>query len=602
MRVRSGRKEEKKKAGGRFGFVSVFFLILLGVVGLRLLWIIAFDGNKYAKAALAQSETSSITISSKRGDIIDRNNVQLATSTKVYNLILDPAVILTKEEKYLEPTVSVLAELFGFSADELKQTIHDNPKRHYIVLERGLTYAQVEPLIERRDNDSAINGIALEETYKRNYTYGPLASSVIGFTDGGTGTYGLEYAYNEQLTGNDGMEYSYVNSNNVIERVRKDAEDGNTIKTTIDYNIQSIVEKQIEYSMYETGAKSAACIVQNPNTGEIYAMADTKRFDPNEPRNMSYSYTPEQIAAMSDEDTINALSDMWKNYCVTQSYEPGSTFKPFTVAMALEENTISPYSTYHCDGSRVFFPGGPWERTIWCYERSGHGDMDLRGVVAQSCNISVAAIAGTIGVDKFCKYQSKFGFGEYTGIDLPNEMSCENLLYRPHNMTELDLATNAFGQNFNLTMVQLSTGFCSLINGGFLYKPYMVKGIYNDKGELIRSVDRTLVSQTISADTSVFLKDCLRAVVTEGSGVRAAIPGYKIAGKTGTAQKYDKQEDLYVISFIGFAPYDDPQVVCYVTIDEPATGDASGYAAVAFSRIMTEVISYMNIAPDDIYW
>lgn len=593
------QKEDRERMSNRFKFVAGLFFVLMGILVIRLVWIIAFDGNTYARAALAQSETSSVLLTSKRGDIIDRNNVQLATSTKVYNLILDPKLILTNEERYLEPTVTAVEAHFGIPADELRQKIADNPQSSYIRLTKGLTYAQVEGFFAMQEKDSDIKGIFTEETYKRNYMYHTLASSVIGFTEEDKGSYGLEYMYNEQLTGSDGMEYSFVNSTNVLETVRKDAEDGNTIKTTLDYNIQAIVEQQLMVTQYELHPKTAACVIQDVNTGEILAMADTRNFDPNDPRNLSYSYSPEEIAAMSDADVTNALSEVWKNYCVTQSYEPGSTFKPFTLAMAIEENRIRKDDIYFCGGSQVFFAGSPWERTISCWERSGHGQVDPRGAIKNSCNIAMAEIAQQVGGTDFCRYQRKFGFGQYTEIDLPNEMSCEGLLYTPDNITDLDLATNGFGQNFNLTMVQMVTAFSSLVNGGYLYRPYIVKGIYNAEGELLRTFDRVLVSQTISPETSTYIKDCLRAVITEGTGGPASVPGYKIAGKTGTAQKYDKSEDVYVISFIGFAPYDNPEIACYVVLDEPQT-DSSSFASNLFSRIMTDVLSYMNIAPDDL--
>ena len=585
----------------RFRIVMVCFFVLMGALVIRLLWIIAFDGNKYAKAALAQSERSSITLTSKRGDIIDRNNVQLATSTKVYNLILDPRVILSNEERYLEPTVKAIEQCFGIKAEELNKTIHDNPESSYVTLKKELTYAEVEGFLGMKEKDPNINGAWLEEKFKRNYTYGPLASSVIGFTEneGEKGIYGLENQYDDDLTGIDGMEYSYVNSNNVLETVRKDAQDGNTIKTTLDYNIQAIVEKHIAAMQKQLGAKTVACVIQDPRNGEILAMADSNNFDPNNPRNLRYSYSKAQIAAMSDKETTDALSEVWKNFCVTQSYEPGSTFKPFTVCMAYEENKIQPKQTFNCAGAQDFFVGSPWQKTIYCHERGGHGILDVRGVVANSCNIGIAQICSQIGVEDFCRYQRKFGFGQYTDIDLPNEMSCEGLLYNKDNMTELDLATNGFGQNFNLTMVQMSTAFSSLINGGYLYRPHIVKGVYNADGELLKSFDKVLVTQTISQPTCTFIKKCLRDVVTKGTGTRAAIPGYKIAGKTGTAQKYDKQEELYVISFVGFAPYENPEVLCYVAIDEPKTGDQSMYSSILFNQIMTEVLSYMNVAPDD---
>ena len=598
------RQDKTKRYGklmtGRFKIISIIFFVCLAALVVKLVWIFVFNGDKYSKAALAQSETATTTITAKRGDIIDRNNVQLVTSTKVYNLILDPGVILTKEDKYLEPTISLIEQHFGIAKEELRQKVAENPNSHYVVLKKGLTFAEVEQFIEDKKSDRNVNGVWLEESYRRNYTYDTLASSVLGFTQDDVGIYGLESRYNEELTGHDGMEYTYVNSDNILETVRKEPEDGNTLRLTIDYNIQAIVERHITPMLAETKAKTIGVVIMDPQTGEVLAMADSGTFNPNNPRDLSYRYTPEQIAAMSDAETTDALSDVWRNFCITQSYEPGSTFKPFTVAMGIEENRIHPTDTFECIGHATFFVGSPWEKTIWCYNRGGDGVMDVKGALTRSCNISLAQMSERIGIDIFCKYQRKFGFGQYTEIDLPNEMSCETLLYTVDNMTVLDLATNSFGQNFNTTMIQLGTAFCSIVNGGYLYRPYVVKDIYNGNNELIKSYDKVLVSETISQGTCDYIKECLRSVVTDGTGQAAAVPGYKIAGKTGTAQKYDKTEDVYLISFIGFAPYDDPQVVCYVAIDEPATGDVSGYSSLLFHNIMTEVLSYMNIAPDDV--
>ena len=365
MKQKKSNNRANKRMGNRFGIVTLIFFILMGVLAIRLIWIIAFDGSKYSKAALAQSETSSVTLPAKRGDIIDRNNVQLATSTKVYNLILDPRVILSNEDRYLEPTAAAVESCFEIPASEVKEKIAGNPDSSYITLKKSLTYAQVEGFLAMKEENININGVWLEENFKRNYTYSTLASSVIGFTEGGQGAYGLEQMYNDQLTGSDGMEYSFVNSNNVLETVRKDPEDGNTIKSTIDYNIQAIVEKQIAATQKETKAKTVACIIQDPNTGEILAMADSQGFDPNDPRDLSHTYSKKQIKSMTDQETTDALSEVWKNFCVTQSFEPGSTFKPFTLAMALEENKVKKNATYDCSGSRVFFEGTPWQQTIW---------------------------------------------------------------------------------------------------------------------------------------------------------------------------------------------------------------------------------------------
>lgn len=605
MTSRQENKKKKKENNKqlmtkRFSVATIVFMLLFFLLAGRLVWIVVIDGAKYTKAAQAQSETATTILSSKRGDIIDRNNVQLVTSTKIYNLILDPKVILSREDKYLEPTVALVNKYFEIPTEELRVKIADNPNSSYIVLKKGLTFSEVEEFLNEKEADRNVRGVWLEDSFRRNYTYDTLASSVLGFTQDNVGIYGIESEYDSELTGNDGMEYTYLDSENNLQTVRKDPEDGYTVRLTMDYNIQSIVEKWIAATMQETVAKNIGCIIQNPNTGEILAMADSGNFNPNSPRDLTYRYSQEEIDAMSDQEVTDALSQVWRNFCITQSYEPGSTFKPFTVAIGIEENVVKPTDTYECYGYETFFEGTPWQKDIWCYNRGGDGTLDTKGALARSCNISLAQMADKIGVPLFCKYQRKFGFGQYTGIDLPNEMSCQSLLYNESNMTVLDLATNSFGQNFNVTMIQMSTAFCSLINGGSLYRPYIVKDIFNHKNELVKSNDRVLVSQTISQSTSDYIKECLRAVVTDGTGGPAAVEGYKIAGKTGTAQKYDKEGDYYVISFEGFAPYDNPQVVCYVAIDEPETGDASRFASELFSNIMTEVLSYMNIAPDDV--
>ncbi len=585
----------------RFSIIAIVFFVLIGIVAARLVWILVVDGDKYKKAALKQTQSGNFSIPAKRGEILDRNSVQLVTSTKVYNLILDPKVILTNEEKYLEPTISLIEKHFGISKDELKKDIEENPKSSYVVLKKGLTYTEVEKFIKEKEDDITVNGVWLEDNYKRNYTYNTLASSVLGFTNNGVGEYGLELQYDKELTGTDGMEYSYINSDNTIETIRREPVDGDKIMLTLDYNIEAIVEKYLEETYQKTKSKGVTAIVQNPNTGEILAMADSGKFDCNNPRDLSIRFKPEEIETMDDQTTLTALTEVWRNDCITKSYEPGSTFKPFTVAMGIEENKISPNDSFYCGGSQMFFESTPWEKTIWCWERKGHGTLNVKGAIAMSCNISLAQISGKIGQDIFTRYQRKFGFGQFTGIDLPNEMSCSTLLFNKDNMTDLDLATNAFGQNFNVTMVQLCTGFCSLINGGYLYKPYIVKNIYNANSELVKSNGKTLVSQTISQDTCNYIKECLREVVVNGTSPAAAIPGYKIAGKTGQAQKYDKEEELYVISYIGFAPYDNPEVVCYVALDEPAPEfTSSTYAVELFRNIMAEVLSYMNVAADDI--
>ena len=599
------KSDRKTKENKRFVIITLIAIIALAVVGLRLFWIYILDGDKYRNAALSKIETDSVAISARRGSIVDADGVQLASSTQVYTLFIDPKLILSNESKYLEPTVALLERCFGFSADDMRKKIHDNPENQYVVLKRELPYSDIEEYLKITETDPDDDdyleeyaqyknaaGIFLENSYKRNYAYGTLACSVLGFMDQGVGAYGIEYMYDEELTGTDGREYTFINSDNVVEKYRKDETDGNTIRLTLKYNIQNIVENKIAEFIEQNPSQDVAVIIQDPNTGAILAMADSNTFDPNRPRDLSLHYTQEELDAMNDAETTDALSNVWRNFCISQSYEPGSTFKPFTVAAALEEDKIKTTDTYWCDGSLTFL-----EEEVHCHVRTGHGTLDVAHALCESCNVALMYMSQRIGAPLFCKYQAKFGFGDYTDIDLPNEMSCEYLIYNANNMSELDLATNSFGQNFNVTMIQLSTAFCSLINGGYYYKPYIVQGIYNANGELVKSFDKTLVSMTISPETGDFLKKAMRLVVKEGTGTAANMSDYVISGKTGTAEKISDREDDYLVSFIGFAPYESPEVVCYVVINSPSTGDESGVSAGFFNSIMSEVLPYLNVTP-----
>ena len=586
------KQNAEDKMNKRLRIIIAVIFVAFAAVAVRLFIILIFDGDKYSKTALSQTETELATITAKRGDIIDRNNVVLATSNVTYNLILDPKVILSDADRYLEPTISLISECFGFSVDELRAKVYDRPNSSYVVLTKNLTYNQVEDFLAKKAENSDVAGIWLEDNYQRNYSFSTLASSVIGFTSSGSGIFGVELAYDDELTGTDGREYTYVNNENELVTERKEAENGNTVMLTIDYNMQGIVEQKIQEFMEQEQCTTVAVILQNPNTGEIYAMADSGNFDCNNPWDLTVAYTQEEIDAMTDEEVSDALNGLWKNFCITDSYEPGSTFKPFTLAACFEENVVTMDDTFYCIGYKEF-----QDDTIKCHENDGHGTLTTKQALAESCNVALMEMGARLGATNFCKYQSKFGFGKYTGIDLPNETSCKYLLYSADSMIDVDLATNSFGQNFNLTMIQLSTAFCSLINGGYYYQPYICKALYNDSGEIIQTTSKTLISRTISESTSDKVKECLRQVVVDGTGDYAAIDGYVISGKTGTAEKSGRVEGDYLVSFVGFAPYNNPEIVCYVVIDEPESADEHGISSTLFNMIMTEILPYMNITP-----
>lgn len=581
--------------------IILAFVFLVGKITL----INASNGDEYTKVVLDQQQYDSRTIPYKRGDITDRNGTKVATSERVYNVILDVKTMLSEKndkEPYKEPTIKVLKECFGIEEEKIRSVIEENPDSRYAVLLKGVEYAKAkefEAIDEDEENYPDVKGIWLEEDYVRTYPYNTLASDIIGFTvDGNVGNGGMEGAYNTILNGTDGREYGYFNTDASVERTVKEPVDGNTVVSTIDLQVQSIVEKHIlafnEAHKNEAtegeGSKNTAVIVMNPQNGEIIAEASYPNYDLNNPRDLSRYYKEEELQAMTDEDKLDAMNSLWKNFCVSDSYEPGSTMKPFTVAAALEIGALNGDEYFQCNG--MLHVG---DHDIHCINREGHGSQSLKEAVKNSCNVALMQINEKIGAEQFCKYQNIFGFGELTGIDLPGE--AQGLLYTPENMDAASLATNAFGQNFNVTMTQLAAGFSSLINGGDYYEPHVVKQIQDENGNVIENKDPVLVKRTVSQETSTLVKDYMRGVVMESSAKIADIEGYEVGGKTGTAEKLPRSEGKNLVSFIGYAPQENPEIVVYTVIDEPNVYDQaqSSFAVQLAADIMTEAFPYLGI-------
>ena len=589
----------------------VFSLISVALIGLigRLMYIEYTSGAKYEKIVLSQQEYDSSTIPYRRGDIVDTKGTILATSTDVYNVILD-CKVLNNDEKKIEPTITALVQCFpDLNADELRQLIQNEPNKQYNVLEKRLPYDQIQGFVtlqEDKKNNPDIDGVWFEKEYIRKYPYGSIGSSVIGFTtSGNVGMAGIENSYNSTLNGINGREYGYLNSDNNFEKTIKAAEDGNVVVSTIDLNIQSIVEEKVAQFQIDNanvaregaGSKHTAVVVMNPQNGEVLAMAQYPNYDSSNPRDLSAYYTQEQIDAMSDDEKLDALNGLWQNYCLTETYEPGSTAKPFTVAAGLETGTLSGDETYLCDGSELVSGS-----TIHCVNRNGHGLEGIREALMNSCNDALMQMSYAIGVDNFVEYQKIFGFGQKTNIDLPGEARTDSLIYTRDSMTAVDLATNSFGQNFNTTMIQMSGAFCSLINGGYYYQPHVVKKITDEDGNTIQTMDNTLIKQTVSEATSEKIKGYLYSTVSEGgTGKYAKVNGYSMGGKTGTAQKIPRGQGNYLVSFIGYAPQEKPQLMVYVIVDEPNAEDEahSSYAQGIAQEIFAETLPYLNIYPDE---
>ena len=671
--MRPGRRKKIKKTEKTYKFLTrmkgkmlfVFFIIIAVLIALvgRLAYIQLKSGDRYARIILNQQEYSSKTIPFRRGDIVDRKGTVLATSTDVYNVILDCSV-LTSREQYLEPTIAAMVQCFGVDETELRAYVSENPKKRYYKVMDKLPYeeiAQFEDLQNDEKNGKNIKGVWFEKEYIREHPYDTLASTLLGFTtSGNVGIGGLEDYYNETLNGVDGKEYGYVNDDSNYEIKVKEAADGNTLVSTIDANLQSITENKIaEFNNamkdgQNEGAKNIGVIMMDPNTGEVLAMATNRTYSLQNPWNLDtlrYLSADESTKAIHqaerielkkyyDTDTIDAMTEeawnaalsehytedqlsnirntaqlnqVWNNFCISSTYEPGSTAKPFTVATGLDSGTLTGNETYYCDGGETISG-----HHISCIKRAGHGVETIQQSLENSCNDALMQIADKEGPETFDKKKRVFKdsdpilcmsitpgqlgmFGLKTNIDLPGEARTDSLIYPEDQLSTINLATNSFGQSYNVTMVQMITGYCSLINGGKYYQPHMVSKITDANGNTVQNIEPTLIKETISEETSATIRQYLQGVIVNGSGKKAKVDGYSMGGKTGTAQKLPRSARKYLVSFIGSVPADNPQVAIYVVVDEANSEDqAHSYYAQSIAReILKEALPYLGIYPDE---
>ena len=619
-------KKMKLKLAGVFGIALLALVSLL--VGITI--INAKFGNKYTQQVLSQSQQqyTNKTLPFKRGSITDRNGTMLANSVKVYNLILDCKEV-NGHETYKEPVKEALETVFGIEDSEIENLLENEETKdsQYQILKKEVTMEEKksfeeankvptdeeakkalgEEELKRRQN---VKGIYFEDTYKRVYPLDSLACDVIGFTDAGnTATWGLEGYYNSTLNGSNGRKFGYLDENASLEQTIVEAVNGKNLTTTLDATIQTIVEKYItafdralsagpnnKKDAKKKGAENIAVIVENPNNGEILAMASSGTYDLNNPRDLSGSYTEKEIEAMDDEQTKDALFNMWKNYCVSQNFEPGSTVKPIVVAGALESGAITENSRFLCDGGEEI--GEDYVRCA--VYPDNHGAESLGEVIQNSCNDGMMAIGRKMGAAKFLEYQQRFNFGTRTGIDLPNEET--GLLFTEDNMYEMELSTSAFGQGFNCTMIQEISAMEAAINGGIYYQPHLVKEITDEDGKVVKSIQPNILKQPISEEVSADIREYMGMSVTDGTSKKSKVKGYSMGGKTGTAEKLnEKEKGNYLVSFIGFAPLDNPELLIYVVVDTPNVEEqaSSSYPQFLAQAILSEVLPYMNIYMDE---
>ena len=631
---------------------TLYLMVLFGLVSFAALFVKVYDltitQNDAMKERASNQQTMSTTISASRGTIYDRNGNILAISATADTVFLDPAMIKQKAESLdqqrAEKLVNGLAkgEKLPPSGEEYKKIVAENLAKilemdEEVILERmEKTWSQYEPLQKRvekevgdrvrafiTDNEMGITvvGVHLSADSKRYYPYSSLASHVLGFLDGDNqGAYGLEAIYNEELEGSAGMMITAkdANSQELMFQYEQyyDAEDGHSLQLTIDSAIQSYVERGLEEMIARYGAENgAAGIVMDVNSGALLAIASSPSYDANFPREIVDELLQMQLAETEEEETVAAdkehsdeywkvLGDLqlkqWRNKAINDTYEPGSTYKILTLAAALEEGKVNLNSHFDCKG---YVQVADW--TLHCSRTAGHGDQDLALATANSCNPAFISMGLSIGTSTYYKYMRNFGLFNLTGVDLQGE--AVGVAASEKNFETIDLASYSFGQNFTVTPLQMITAQAACINGGYLYTPYVVERELDGDGNVVYQHDATPVRQVVSEETSATIRSILEYVVSDGTGRNGQVAGYRIGGKTGTADKAntktpDNPKGDVVVSFLCFAPADDPQIIMLLTLDTPSrnTGtyvSGGNMVAPTSSAVMADILPYLGIAP-----
>lgn len=625
-KIKNNRKRFTYKM--QIKLLAVFAFVLLALVYLltRITKIATADGSDYARAVLSQENYDSQAIPYRRGNIQDRKGIILAKSDLVYNVIVD-CKLINQKEAYLEPTVKALHDVFSLDEEKMTSLITGEETRNsqYRIVRKKVSVEEREAWYNNKSTDPELHltdeekaernniiGVWFEETYKRDYPYDSLASKVVGFSnDLDNGITGIESYYDDLLKGTNGRTFGYLNEDTEYQKTTIDPENGKNLVLTLDMNIQEIVEKAIAgfdetYGTDESkhkGAANVGVIVMDPNSGEVLAMADNHGYNLNKPRDLTDTYTNSEIKKLKKEKNqdkyVEILNARWANFCVSESFEPGSVFKPITIASALEVGAVHDGDGFYCDGGEFVT-----DTQINCDNIYGHGEETLEYAIVNSCNDALMQISMKLKISNFLEYQRNFGYGVPTGIDLPNENA--GVTYNRSNMHEVELATNAFGQGFTCSMIQEAAAFSTVINGGAYYQPHVLKQVLNDDGTVVKTVEPLELKQLISGSTSAYLRKYLTTAVQKGTGRKSQVPGYLTGGKTGTAEKIDlstgqRDKGKYLVSFIGACPMDDPQVVIYVIVDEPNVPDQadSSYAQILFRQIATEVFPYMGLYPTE---
>ncbi len=599
---------------GRLLLLLIVCVLTLCYVGYFRVYRIKANGSKWETAAITNqmNKVQDKVVSPNRGDIVDRNGENLAVGETVYNIILDVRLLAEEDAKQqkknadrdiedqkfpMKDTLDSLNKILGIPMETLNGYMATNPDgslvrdTHYLVVEKKVDYDKGKQI-----NDLGYNWLYGEQDTKRSYPLGTLAAQVIGFNT----TWGLESYYNSEMLGVPGRTFRTYESDGTIVTQRESPIKGNKVVTTLDVNLQKFADQVSKeaYDAYEP--EYCATMIMNPNTGEIYAMAQYPSFDPNDPTELTdydSKEKQEEFDALTEEEQTAEKNRAWKNFMVSETYEPGSIYKPIVVAMALEEGIIKPTDSFVCGGYKRVA-----NEEIPCHNTSGHGTLDVRGILAQSCNVGMMDINAKMSPEIYLKYQHDFGFGEKTGIDLPGEVAAgPPLIYTLDDLHSVEMATSSFGQGFNCTTIQIVDAFAAVINGGKLMKPYIMAQILDNDGNIIEENKPQVVREVISKETSDWVRGAMESVFTEGTGKKAVITGYRFGGKTGTAQQSPRSAQKYNLSFIAYHNVDNPDILVATTMHKPAGySDAGGAASPVpiIKELFEKIIEYEAIPPD----
>lgn len=588
--------------------IFIGLIIILLLLTIRIFYWQVVRGEELRDKAISQ-QTNKTNINASRGVIYDRNGKALAESAMVNTLVCNPQQIA--KDGSAELIAAKLSEILDMEYDKVYGIL--TKSNRYQIIKKRISVEETDKVKELKnketnDNYKLYSGIYFEEDSKRYYSYG-IASHVIGFTGyDNNGLQGIEKTFDGELTGKPGSILSLKNAAGVSVDAQYEEQEapqkGADVVLTIDETIQHILDKYLEQAVSENQLKEGACgIIMNPKTGEIYAMSTKPDFDLNDPYNIE-QFTKYAIDLKSDDvmknydssdeklqtDAIAAIRNkMWRNKAISDTYEPGSTFKILTAAMAIEENVVNLESQFYCSGSKQVA-----DRKIRCHKNEGHGAETFLQGVQNSCNPVFMEVGLRVGAEKFAEYFKAFGLTQKTNIELIGE---SNSIYYKKKLAEVDLATSSFGQGFSITPIQLITAVSAVVNGGNLMRPQIVKEIRNENG-VIKAYQPEIVNRVISEETSKTMREILETVVSSpnGGGKNAYIKGYRIGGKTGTSEK-GRNNDKRIASFIGFAPADDPEIVCLVMMDEPQVAVRYGgtIAAPVVGSIIEEVLEYLGV-------